>query len=78
MGTASYRYCHACAVYAGQLLMAFDYGEIEQFQNYFALLDVDNSGDLSGREVRLLLKALDVKVLSVRPCLRSLIAECYL
>jgi len=45
-----------------QLLLAFDYGDIEEFQQYFSLLDVDNSGDLSGKEIRVLLKALDIQV----------------
>lgn len=44
------------------MLLVFDYGDLEQFQQYFSLLDVDGSGDLSGPEVRVLLRALDIKV----------------
>ena len=40
----------------------FDYGDLEEFQQYFSLLDIDNSGDLSGKEIRILLRALDIKV----------------
>ena len=50
------------SLHKSQLLLAFDYGDLEEFQQYFSLLDVDNSGDLSGREVRVLLKALDINV----------------
>jgi Ca2+-binding EF-hand superfamily protein len=42
--------------------MVFDYGDIEEFQQYFSLLDIDNSGDLSTKEVRLLLKAMDIHI----------------
>lgn len=45
-----------------QLLTAFDYGDLEEFQQYFSMLDIDNSGDLSGKEIRVLLRALDIKV----------------
>lgn len=40
----------------------FDYGQIEEFQQYFSLLDVDNSGDLSDKEIKLLLNALNINV----------------
>jgi Ca2+-binding EF-hand superfamily protein len=40
----------------------FDYGDIEEFQQYFALLDVDSSGDLSKSEIKLLLKSLGIEV----------------
>ena len=45
-----------------QLLQVFDYGDIEEFQQYFALLDVDSSGDLSKSEIKLLLKSLGIEV----------------
>eukprot|EP01034_Spumella_vulgaris_P026083 gene26082-32613_t len=45
-----------------KLLKVFDYGQIEEFQQYFSLLDVDNSGDLSGKEIRLLLNAMDIRI----------------
>lgn len=40
----------------------FDYGQIEEFQQYFSLLDIDNSGDLSDKEIKLLLTALNINV----------------
>lgn len=46
------------------MLLVFDYGDLEEFQQYFSLLDVDNSGDLSAKEIRILLKALDLQVRS--------------
>jgi len=45
----------------------FDYGDIEEFQQYFALLDVDSSGDLSKSEIKLLLKSLGIEVSTHRP-----------
>lgn len=47
---------------APQLLLVFDYGDLEEFQQYFSLLDVDNSGDLSGKEIKVLLRAMDIQV----------------
>ncbi len=51
-----------CDCFFPQLLKAFDYGQIEEFQQYFSLLDIDNSGDLSDKEIRILLNALDIQV----------------
>lgn len=45
-----------------KLLSVFDYGDIEEFQQYFALLDIDSSGDLNGKEIRLLLKSLGIEI----------------
>ena len=61
-----------------KLLMVFDYGDIEEFQQYFSLLDVDSSGDLSGKEIKLLLKALDLKVGSITAAVISIIAGLFL
>eukprot|EP01038_Epipyxis_sp_PR26KG_P007792 gene7792-10586_t len=44
------------------LLKVFDYGQLEDFKQYFSLLDIDGSGDLSKKEVQLLLKELQVEV----------------
>jgi len=38
-----------------KLLEIFDYGHIENFKRQFSQIDVDSSGDISSREMRLLL-----------------------
>ncbi len=45
-----------------KLLQTFNYGQIEEFKHFFNVLDVDSSGDLSAKEIRLLLQALDISV----------------
>ena len=50
-------------IFSPQLLLVFDYGDIEEFQQYFSLLDIDSSGDLSPKEIRILLRALDIQVI---------------
>jgi len=57
----------SCSLPSLQLLEVFDYGDIEEFQQYFALLDVDSSGDLSKSEIKLLLKSLGIEVSTHRP-----------
>ena len=44
------------------LTEVFDYGHIESFKHHFSLLDVDASGDLTARELRLLFTALGVAI----------------
>lgn len=43
-----------------KLHAAFDFGHLEVFKQYFSMLDVDSSGDLSDVELRMLLEALGV------------------
>lgn len=45
-----------------RLLKVFDYGQLEEFKQYFSLLDIDNSGDLSEKEIRILLNAMGIVV----------------
>jgi Ca2+-binding EF-hand superfamily protein len=45
-----------------KLLRVFDYGHIETFKQYYSMLDVDNSGDLSDLEIKRLLNALGVQI----------------
>jgi Ca2+-binding EF-hand superfamily protein len=45
-----------------RLLKVFDYGQIEGFKQHFALLDIDNSGDLSDKEIRILLRTMGINV----------------
>lgn len=45
-----------------RLLRVFDYGQLEEFKQHFALLDVDNSGDLSDKEIRILLRAMGIPI----------------
>lgn len=45
-----------------KLLNTFNYGQIEEFRQFFTVLDVDGSGDLSPNEIKLLLNALDIQV----------------
>ena len=45
-----------------KLLKAFDFGHIEAFKQYYAMLDVDNSGDLTDREIKKLLEAMGVRL----------------
>ena len=45
-----------------KLLKSFDYGHIETFKQYFSMLDVDNSGDLSDQEIKRLLNALNINI----------------
>jgi len=45
-----------------KLLQVFDFGDLEEFQQYFSVLDIDNSGDLSPKEIRLLLKTLHLEI----------------
>lgn len=44
-----------------KLLRVFTYGELEEFEQQFLMLDIDSSGDLSSKEIRMLLKALDIE-----------------
>ena len=45
-----------------RLMKVFDYGHIETFKQYYSMLDVDNSGDLSDQEIKRLLNALGVNI----------------
>eukprot|EP00597_Dinobryon_sp_UTEXLB2267_P013014 CAMPEP_0170119298 /NCGR_PEP_ID=MMETSP0020_2-20130122/14302_1 /TAXON_ID=98059 /ORGANISM="Dinobryon sp., Strain UTEXLB2267" /LENGTH=636 /DNA_ID=CAMNT_0010348621 /DNA_START=51 /DNA_END=1957 /DNA_ORIENTATION=+ len=45
-----------------KLLKVFTFGQLDEFQQYFSLLDVDSSGDLSDREIKILLNALDIEL----------------
>lgn len=45
-----------------KLLTRFTYGDIEEFKQYFSMLDVDNSGDLSEKEIKLLLNLLEIEI----------------
>ena len=45
-----------------KLVTIFDPGHMETFRKYFEMLDVDSSGDLTDKELRILLEALDMKV----------------
>lgn len=44
------------------LMKVFDYGHIENFKRQFSQIDVDSSGDISDREMRVLLNAMNVKI----------------
>ena len=44
------------------LMKVFDYGHIENFKRQFSQIDVDSSGDISDREMRVLLRAMHVNV----------------
>jgi Ca2+-binding EF-hand superfamily protein len=50
------------------LLQVFDFGDLEEFQQYFSMLDIDNSGDLSPNEIRILLKTLHLEVWQTLAC----------
>lgn len=45
-----------------KLMKVFDYGHIETFKQYYSMLDVDNSGDLSDQEIKRLLSALGINI----------------
>ncbi len=45
-----------------KLLTIFDFYEIEELKRSFSLLDVDNSGDLSEHEIKLLLRSIGIKI----------------
>lgn len=45
-----------------KLLKIFDLNDIEEFKQYFSMLDIDNSGDLSDKEIKLLLDAIGMPV----------------
>lgn len=45
-----------------KLYRIFDPGQIEDMKTYFALLDIDNSGDLSQKEISLLLDAMGIRI----------------
>ena len=45
-----------------RMLSAFDFGHIEVFKQYFAILDVDCTGEVSDKELRLFLDALAVDI----------------
>lgn len=45
-----------------KLMKVFDYGHIETFKQYYSMLDVDNSGDLSDQEIKRLLNALGIHI----------------
>ena len=45
-----------------KILKSFDYGHLECFKQYYSMLDVDNSGDLSDMEIKRLLDAMGVKL----------------
>eukprot|EP01035_Chromulina_nebulosa_P020877 gene20877-27063_t len=44
-----------------QLLQVFDYLQLETLKKYFSTLDVDSSGELSEKELHLLLSSLGAK-----------------
>ena len=48
-------------------MRTFTYGQLDEFQQYFSLLDVDSSGDLSEKEIRVLLTALEIEVENIDP-----------
>lgn len=45
-----------------KLLKSFDYGHLETFKQYFIMLDVDCSGELSDKEIAVLLESLGIKI----------------
>ena len=45
-----------------KLMKVFDYGHIETFKKQFSQIDVDSSGDISDREIKLLFNAMNVRV----------------
>jgi Ca2+-binding EF-hand superfamily protein len=45
-----------------KLLKVFDFYEIDEMKKSFALLDMDNSGDLSDVEIKLLLNSMGIKI----------------
>jgi Ca2+-binding EF-hand superfamily protein len=45
-----------------KLLTVFDYEELEEMKQSFSFLDIDNSGDLSENEIKLLLDSMGIKV----------------
>lgn len=45
-----------------KMLTSFDFGHMEVFKQYFSMLDVDSSGDLSDKELRMLLDALNIDI----------------
>jgi Ca2+-binding EF-hand superfamily protein len=45
-----------------KLLSIFDYEELEEMKQSFSLLDIDNSGDLSENEIKLLLDSIGIKI----------------
>lgn len=45
-----------------RLLKVFDYGQLEEFKQHFALLDIDNSGDLSDKEIKILLNSMGISI----------------
>lgn len=45
-----------------KFLRIFDFGQMEDFKQYFSLLDLDNSGDLSAKEISLLLDAMGIQI----------------
>ena len=45
-----------------KLLQVFDFGHIETFKKQFSQIDIDSSGDISDREMRVLLEAMKIKV----------------
>lgn len=45
-----------------KLLRLFNMDDLEEFRQYFSLLDIDNSGDLSDKEIKLLLEAMNMPV----------------
>lgn len=45
-----------------KLFRIFDPGQIEDMKTYFSLLDIDNSGDLSQKEISLLLDAMGIHI----------------
>lgn len=46
-------------------MTVFTYGQLDEFQQYFSLLDIDGTGDLSDREINVLLVALGIEVFSI-------------
>jgi hypothetical protein len=47
-----------------KLLLVFDYGHLENFKYQFTMIDVDNSGDITEVEMKLLLKSMGLAVVS--------------
>ena len=45
-----------------KLLLVFDFGQIENFKKQFTEIDIDCSGSISDKEMRLLLEAMNIRV----------------